>query len=70
MTECATLSDRMLVFSSLEKMQQSFAVSFDKDLDFKQFKELVNNIRSGKIQSMFEKRTEETSAVQYFQFYR
>ena len=68
-TEFATLRSNMLVLTFAEKSVDSIAVQFERDEDFRVFKETIGNIKSGKIQSIFEKRTEETSAVQYFQFY-
>ncbi|OWA52826.1 Histone-arginine methyltransferase CARMER [Hypsibius exemplaris] len=75
-TESATLRKNVLAISSSSGSKEKssaatdcIAVRFDSDEDFKLFRETVANIRSGKIQSIFEKRTEETSAVQYFQFY-
>jgi type I protein arginine methyltransferase len=68
-TESAALMDKMLVISSPDKSSQPVAVQFEREEDFKEFRDTVGHIKSGKIQSMFEKRTEETSAVQYFQFY-
>ncbi|XP_055342781.1 histone-arginine methyltransferase CARMER-like [Paramacrobiotus metropolitanus] len=68
-TESAVIGDKTLVFGPNEKFQQSLAVSVEKEEDLKKLKDIVNSIKSGKIQSIFEKRTEETSAIQYFQFY-
>ncbi|GAU93134.1 hypothetical protein RvY_05120 [Ramazzottius varieornatus] len=68
-TESATIKDKTLVFSPPDASGETMAVSFPNEEGFSQFKEMLSNIRNGKVQSLFEKRTEETSAVQYFQFY-
>ncbi|XP_043497710.1 histone-arginine methyltransferase CARMER isoform X1 [Polistes fuscatus] len=67
-TECSRVSSRSYVFT-LDT--DTLLVTFHSDADFRSFHSLIVKLRNGKCGgiSAFNDRTEESSAMQYFQFY-
>ncbi|XP_017793432.1 PREDICTED: histone-arginine methyltransferase CARMER isoform X1 [Habropoda laboriosa] len=65
-TECSRVSSRSYVFT-LDT--DSLLVTFANETDFRNFHSQILKLKNGKGISAFNERTEESSAMQYFQFY-
>ncbi|XP_011502373.1 PREDICTED: histone-arginine methyltransferase CARMER [Ceratosolen solmsi marchali] len=65
-TDCSKVSNRSYVFT-LEP--DSYLLTFPNDLDFHNFHLQILKLKNKKNESVFNNRTEESSAMQYFQFY-
>ncbi|MCL4132842.1 UNVERIFIED_CONTAM: hypothetical protein GTU68_048763, partial [Idotea baltica] len=65
-TECCKTGQRSYIFSS---SQEDLMITFNSDADQKQFHSHIFKLRQGKESSVFNERTDDSSATQYFQFY-
>ncbi|XP_017760797.1 PREDICTED: histone-arginine methyltransferase CARMER isoform X4 [Eufriesea mexicana] len=65
-TECSRVSSRSYVFT-LDT--DSLLITFANETDFRNFHSQILKLKNGKGMSAFNERTEESSAMQYFQFY-
>ncbi|KAL6260958.1 hypothetical protein P5V15_008486 [Pogonomyrmex californicus] len=65
-TECSRVSSRSYVFT-LDT--DSLLITFANETDFRNFHSHIVKLKMGKGVSAFNERTEESSAMQYFQFY-
>lgn len=65
-TECARLGSLSYVFTI---DGESLCLKFRDSSDMKNFHALINEVKVGKGSSVFSERTDDSSAVQYFQFY-
>ncbi|XP_018394170.1 PREDICTED: histone-arginine methyltransferase CARMER isoform X1 [Cyphomyrmex costatus] len=65
-TECSRVSSRSYVFT-LDT--DSLLITFANETDFRNFHSHIAKLKMGKGVSAFNERTEESSAMQYFQFY-
>uniref|UniRef100_A0A1B6CGN0 type I protein arginine methyltransferase n=2 Tax=Clastoptera arizonana TaxID=38151 RepID=A0A1B6CGN0_9HEMI len=66
LSECCRIGSFMYTFSI---DNESFCLKFKCEKDLQSFHTLVNEVKIGKGCSVFTERTDDSSAVQYFQFY-
>ncbi|KAB7506900.1 Histone-arginine methyltransferase CARMER [Armadillidium nasatum] len=65
-TDCCKAGLKSYIFSSI---QEDLMITFHSEADRKQFHNHIFKLRQGKESSVFNERTDESSATQYFQFY-
>ncbi|XP_063219806.1 histone-arginine methyltransferase CARMER isoform X4 [Bacillus rossius redtenbacheri] len=65
-TECSRLGPQMYVITV---ESESILLKFSSDLDAANFHKAVMKVKAGREKSAFTERTDESSALQYFQFY-
>ncbi|KAG8311005.1 Histone-arginine methyltransferase carm1 [Homalodisca vitripennis] len=65
-TECARIGSISYLFNI---DGESLCLRFREESDLKRFHSIVNEAKVGKSNSVFSERTDDSSAVQYFQFY-
>ncbi|XP_068249662.1 histone-arginine methyltransferase CARMER isoform X2 [Palaemon carinicauda] len=65
-TDCCRLGTKSYVFAS---SQEDLIFTFATDADARKFHSTIYKVRQGKEASVFSERTDDASAVQYFQFY-
>ncbi|XP_064089224.1 histone-arginine methyltransferase CARMER-like [Macrobrachium nipponense] len=65
-TECCRLGSKSYLFAS---SQEDLIFTLATDADARKFHSAVYKVRQGKEASVFSERTDDASAVQYFQFY-
>jgi len=65
-TECCRVGNRSYVFAS---NQEDLFFTFASEADLRKFHGVIFKMRQGKEASVFNERTDDSSATQYFQFY-